>query len=90
MGASYFRELLIERIIVRVLKHDVKVAVFHSPHLAGDVKVKYCSHREMLVLEYRTKDGVMACDYDITKPSEMRDLLLDAIALAAAPVGGRE
>lgn len=73
-----------------MLRRDVKIAVFYSPHLAGDVKVKYCSHREMLVLEYHTKDGVMACDYDITKPSEMRDMLLDAIALAAAPVEGRE
>lgn len=58
--------------------------------MAGDVKVKYCAHRQMLVLEYRTKDGVVACDYDVTKPSEMRDMVLDVIALAATPVGGRE
>ena len=65
---------------------DVKVAVFHSPHMAGDVKVEYCAHRQMLVLRYWSKDGVLACDYDVTKPSEMRDLVLDAIDLAAKPL----
>lgn len=68
---------------------DVKVAVFYSPHMAGDVKVKYCCHRQMLVLEYRTKNGVMAHDYDVTKPSEMRAMVLDAIGLAAESVERR-
>lgn len=68
---------------------DGKVAVFYSPHMAGDVKVKYCHHRQMLVLEYRMKDGVMAHDYDVTKPNEVRDMVLDAIALAVDPVERR-
>lgn len=68
---------------------DSKVAVFYSPHMGGDVKVKYCLHRQMLILEYRSKDGVESHDYDVTKPSEMRSLIMDAIALAAEPVGGR-
>jgi hypothetical protein len=70
-------------------ERDVKIAVFYSPHLAGDVKVKYCRHRQMLVLEYHTKDGVMAHDYDVTKPSEVRDMVLDAIGIAGESVGGR-
>ena len=68
---------------------DPKVAVFYSPHMAGDVRLKYCFHRQMLVLEYRVEDGVVSHDYDVTKPSEVRDLVLDAIALAAEPVGRR-
>lgn len=75
---------------MKSLIRDARVAVFYSPHMAGDVKVKYCPHRQMLVLEYRAKDGVVAHDYDITKPNEMRDMLLDAIALAAESVRGRE
>lgn len=66
---------------------DSKVAVFYSPHMAGDVRVEYCPHQRMLVLKYHTDDGVMSCCYDTTKPSEMRSLVLDAIALAAEPVG---
>lgn len=68
---------------------DSKVAVFYSPHMAGDVGVEYCPHQRMLVLKYHTDDGVMSCCYDMTKPSEMRSLVLDAIALAAEPVGRR-
>lgn len=69
---------------------DVRVATFHSPHMMGGVRVDYCDHRQMLVLRYWMKDGVMVShDYDVTKPSEVRDMVLDAIALAAEPVGGR-
>lgn len=76
---------------MRSVACDVKVGVFYSPHTAGDVRVEYCSHRQMLVLRYRTKTGGMvSCDYDVTKPSEMRWLVLDAIDLAARPVGERD
>lgn len=68
---------------------DPKVAVFFSPHMYGDVRVKYCLHRQMLILEYRSKDGVELHDYDVTKPSEMKSLIMDAIGLAAEPVEGR-
>ena len=68
---------------------DPKIAVFYSSHMAGNVKLKYCAHRQMLVLEYRSKDGMVSHDYDVTKPSEMRDMVLDAIALAAEPVERR-
>ena len=68
---------------------DPKIAVFYSPHMAGDVRLEYCRHQRMLVLKYHTEDGVMSCCYDVTKQSEVRDLVLDAIALAAEPVGGR-
>ena len=69
-----------------VVMRDAEVAVFHSPHMRGDVKVEYCAHRQMLVLRYWLKEGVMSHDYDVTKPSEMRDLVLDAIDLAARPL----
>ena len=68
---------------------DLKVAVFYSPHMAGNVRLEYCPHQRMLVLRYHTEGGVMSCCYDVTKPSEVRDLVLDAIALAAEPVGRR-
>lgn len=69
---------------------DVKIATFYSPYMMGGVNVKYCDHRQMLVLQYRTKDGVMMShDYDVTKPSEVRDMVLDAIVLAAEPVDRR-
>lgn len=79
----------IERIVMKSSVHDMKVAVFFSPHMEGDVKVEYCRHRQMLVLRYRSREGVMSHDYDVTKPSEVRDMVLDAIALAVEPVGER-
>lgn len=69
---------------------DSKIAVFYSPHMNGDVRVEYCSHQGVMVLKYRVKDGVKACCcYDVTKPSEMRDLVLDAIDLAAKSLKDR-
>lgn len=71
------------------LMHDSKVATFHSPHMAGDVRIEYCDHSQMLVLKYHTECGVLSHQYDVTKPSEMRDLMLDAIDLAARPLKDR-
>lgn len=69
---------------------DVKIAVFYSPHIAGNVRCEYCPHQQMLVLRYRTGSGVMSsCYYDVTKPSEMRSMVLDAISLAAESVERR-
>ena len=68
---------------------DTKIAVFYSPHMAGDVKVEYCPHQQMLALRYHAKAGVAACLYDVTKPSEMRSMVLDAIDLAARPLEER-
>lgn len=69
---------------------DTRVATFYSPHMRGGVNVEYCEHRHQLVLRYRVKDGVvMLHDYDVTKPDEVRDMVLDAIALAAEPVDRR-
>lgn len=69
---------------------DTRVATFYSPHMRGGVNVEYCEHRQQLVLRYRMKDGVMMShDYDVTKSSEVRDMVLDAIALAAEPVDRR-
>lgn len=69
---------------------DVKVAVFFSPHMSGDVRVEYCSHQQMYVLRYRVSGGVWSyCCYDVTKPSEVRNLLLDAIDIAVKPLKDR-
>lgn len=68
---------------------DPKVAVFYSPHMDGDVRVEYCSHQQMLVLRYRAKDGMVSHGYDVTKPSEVRDMVLDAIGLASDSVEER-
>lgn len=76
---------------MRSSARDVKIAVFYSPHMAGDVRCEYCPHQQMLVLKYRTRSGVVSsCCYDVTKPSEMRSMVLDAISLAAESVGMRE
>lgn len=57
------------------IMRDVRIATFYSPHMMGGVNVEYCDHRRMLVLRYRTKDGVMMShDYDVTKLSEVRDV----------------
>lgn len=75
---------------MKSLARDVKIAVFYSPHMAGDVRCEYCPHQQMLVLRYRMGGGVMSsCCYDITKPSEMRSMVLDAISLAAESVERR-
>lgn len=74
---------------MKSMLRDVKVGVFYSPHMAGDVKLAYCPHRQMLMLQFRSKDGVELHDYDVTKPREMSSLMLDALALAAEPVDGR-
>ena len=69
---------------------DARIATFYSPHMRGGVNVEYCEHRQQLVLRYRAKGGVvMLHDYDVTKPCEVRDMVLDAIALAAEPVDRR-
>lgn len=69
---------------------DLKVATFFSPHMAGDVKLEYCWHQQMYVLRYRVEGGVWSyCCYDVTKPREMRDLLLDAVDLAVKPLKDR-
>ena len=69
---------------------DTRIATFYSPHMRGGVNVEYCEHRQQLVLRYWMKDGVMMShDYDVTKPNEVRDMVLDAIALAAEPVDRR-
>lgn len=70
---------------------DLKIAVFYSPHMCGNVRVEYCPHQRMLVLKYCAKDGVGACCcYDVTKPSEMRSMVLDAIDLAVKPLKERD
>lgn len=69
---------------------DVKVARVFSPHMAGDVRVEYCLHQQMYVLWYRVGGGVWSsCCYDATKPCEVRDLLLDAVDIAARSLKDR-
>lgn len=68
---------------------DSKVAVFFSPHMDGDVRCEYCPHQRMLVLRYRTGGVMSSCCYDVTNPSEMRSMVLDAISLAAESVERR-
>ena len=68
---------------------DAKIAVY-SPHIAGNVRCEYCPHQQMLVLRYRAGGGVMfSCYYEVTKPSEIWSLVLDAISLAAESVERR-
>ena len=68
---------------------DMRIGVFYSPHMAGDVKLEYCCHQQMLVLKYHTEDGVMLHSYDVTSPVEMSSMVSDAIAIAAESVKDR-
>ena len=77
---------------------DIRVGKFNSPHMEGDVRVEYCTHQQLFYLvydvEFYTPDGltrgVARCGYDSTKASEMRAMVLDAMDIAAKPLGDRE
>lgn len=69
---------------------DVMVAKFFSPHMAGDVRLEYCSHQQMYVLRYRVGGGEWSsCCYDATNPCEVRCLWLDAVGIAARSLKDR-
>lgn len=77
---------------------DTCVGKFNSPHMGGDVRIKYCTHQHLFYLEYDmefyTPDGLTKglarCCYDPTKANEMRSMVLDGMDIAASPLKDRE
>lgn len=78
---------------------DMKVAVFPSQHLGGEVELWYCPHGRRYELRYavqfRTPCGGVCgasalCAYDAGDGSQVVDLMLDAIDIARTPLLDRD
>lgn len=73
---------------------DMKVAVFPSQHLGGDVELWYCSHSQSYRLKYDvafySPDGlcpaVELASYSATDYDQVVDVLIDAIDIARTPL----
>lgn len=71
-------------------EHDMKVAVFSSQFVGGNVELWYCPHGQRYELRYavrfRTLTGfcnaTALCAYDAGDGSQVVDLMLDAIDIA--------
>ena len=77
---------------------DMKVAVFPSQHLGGDVELWYCHHSQSYWLKYDvtfcSPDGlcsaVALASYSATDYDQVVDVLVDAIDIARTPLLERE
>lgn len=77
---------------------DMKVAVFPSQHLGGDVELWYCSHGQAYRLKYDvafcSPDGlclaVALVSYSATDCGQVVDMLVDAIDIAGTPLLDRD
>ena len=77
---------------------DMKVAVFPSQHLGGDVELWYCSHSQSYRLKYDvafySPDGlhsaVALTSYSATDYDQVVDVLVDAIDIARTPLLDRD
>lgn len=77
---------------------DVKVAVFPSQHLGGDVELWYCSHSQSYRLKYDvafySPDGlcsaVALAAYSATDYDQVVDVFVDAIDIARTPLLDRD
>lgn len=77
---------------------DVKVAVFPSQHLGGDVELWYCSHSQSYRLKYDvafySPDGLClataSASYSATDYDQVVDVLVDAIDIARTPLLDRD
>lgn len=77
---------------------DMKVAVFSSQHLGGDVELWYCSHSQSYRLKYDvafySPDGlclaVAVASYSATDYDQVVDVLVDAIGIADTPLLDRD
>ena len=73
---------------------DMKVAVFPSQHLGGDVELWYCSHSQSYRLKYDvafySPDGLCSAvelaSYSATDYGQVVDVLVDAIDIAGTPL----
>lgn len=77
---------------------DMKVAVFPSQHLGGEVELWYCPHARSYELRYDvafySPDGLCSASalasYDAGNSSQVADLMLDAIHIARTPLLDRD
>lgn len=77
---------------------DMKVAVFPSQYLGGDVGLWYCPHSHSYELKYDiafySPDGLCSASalvsYDAGDGSQVVDLILDAIHIARSPLLERD
>lgn len=77
---------------------DMKVAVFPSQHLGGDVELWYCSYSQSYRLKYDvafySPDGlclaVSLASYSATDYDQVVDMLVDAIDIANTPLLDRD
>ena len=77
---------------------DMKVAVFPSQHLGGDVELWYCLHSQSYILKYDvafySPDGLClataSVSYSATDYDQVVDVLVDAIDVARTPLLDRD
>lgn len=77
---------------------DMKVAVFPSQFVGGNVELWYCSHGQRYELRYAVRfrslvgfyNATALCSYDAGNGSQVVDLMLDAIDIARTPLLDRD
>lgn len=77
---------------------DMKVAVFPSQHLGGDVELWYCPHSSSYELRYDiafySPDGLCSAirvsSYSVSDNTQVAALVLDAINIARTPLLDRD
>ena len=75
-------------------EHDMKVAMFFSQFVGGNVELWYCPHGQRYELRYAVRFCTLAgvcnatalCAYDAGDGSQVVDLMLDAIDIARTPL----
>lgn len=76
----------------------MKVAVFPSQHLGGDVELWYCFHSQSYRLKYDVafyspdglRSAVAMASYSATDYDQVADVLVDAIDIARTPLLDRD
>lgn len=75
-------------------EHDMKVAVFPSQFVGGNVELWYCPCGQRYELRYAVRfcslagvyNATALCAYDAGDGSQVVDLMLDAIGIARTPL----
>lgn len=75
-------------------EHDMKVAVFPSQFVGGNVELWYCPHGQRYELRYTVRfctlvgfcNAAALCAYDAGDGGQVVDLMLDAIDIARTPL----
>lgn len=81
-----------------MVESDMKVAVFPSQHLGGDVELWYCPHGQLYMLTYGvafySSEGpclaTASASYSATDYDQVVDVLVDAIDIARTPLLDRD